>query len=60
MDKLHVRPGPAKIPPPPPRGDAFSALYTKHRAFVRSALLRRGISATNVEDLVQEVFIGEA
>lgn len=60
MDTLPVRPSPAKISPPAPppsrQNEAFSALYRKHRPFVRRALLGRGVAEANVEDLVQEVF----
>src|SRR5690606_12908857 len=55
-----VRPSSAKIslsiPPPPRGGDPFSALYRKHRAFVRAFLRRKGFAAADAEDLTQDVF----
>ena len=50
-------PAPARPPPPARPSRLFARFYTDHRSFVRGILLRWGVAARDVEDVLQEVFI---
>lgn len=57
MDKVHVHFPRANISSQHSSHRRFAHIYARDRPFVRSVLLRRGIPARDVDDLVQNVFV---